>query len=51
MKFAKIRLRNQLSQANLENLFFNATETSKTGFTDSQYDFFVNELLKKKKKK
>ena len=47
MKLAKTRLRNQLSQVNLENLLFIATETPKTGFTDSDNDFFVDELRRK----
>ena len=46
MKLVKTRLRNQLSQVNLENLLFIATEAPKTGFTDSKYDFFVDELKK-----
>ena len=33
MKLVKTRLRNQLSQVNLENLLFIATEAPKTGFT------------------
>ena len=49
MKLVKTRLRNQLSQVNLENLLFIATEAPKTGFTDSKYDFFVNELKKNSK--
>ena len=44
MKLVKTRLRNQLSQVNLENLLFIATESPKAGFTDSEYDFFVDEL-------
>ena len=44
MKLAKTRLPNQLSQTNLGNLLFTATEAPKTGFTDSEYDFFVDEL-------
>ena len=48
MKLVKTRLRNQLSQVNLENLLFIATEAPKTGFTDSEYDFFVDELDGKK---
>ena len=35
MKLVKTRLQNQLSQVNL-----------KTGFTDSEHDFFVDELKK-----
>ena len=31
----------------LENLLLTATEAPKTGFTDNEYDFFVNELKKK----
>ena len=46
MKLVENRLRNQLSQVGLENLLLIATEAPKTGFTDSQYDFFVNELKK-----
>ena len=46
MKFAKTRLRNQLSQVNLENLLFIATEAPKTGFIDSEYDIFVDERKK-----
>ena len=45
-KLVKARLRNQLSQVNLENLLFIATEAPKTGFTDSEYYFFVDELKK-----
>ena len=41
MKLVKTRLRNQLSQVNLENLLFIATEAPKTGFTDSEYDFLL----------
>ena len=43
----KTWLWNQLSQLNLENLLFIATEAPKTGLTDSKYDFFVDELKKK----
>ena len=32
---------------NLENFLFIVTEATKTGFTDSEYDFFVDELKKK----
>ena len=46
MKLVKNRLQNQLPQVNLENLLFTATEATKTGFTDSEYDFFVDELKK-----
>ena len=46
MKLVKTRLRNQLSQVNLENLLFIAPEAPKTGFTDREYDFFVDELKK-----
>ena len=38
MKLVKTRIRNQLSQVNLENLLFIATEAPKTGFTNSEYD-------------
>ena len=41
MKLVKTRLRNQLSQVNLENLLFIATEAPKTGFTDNEYDFLL----------
>ena len=51
MKLVKTRLRNQLSQVNLENLLFIATEAPKTGFTDSEYDFFFFDELKKITKK
>ena len=49
--FSKIKLvktwpRNQLLQVNLENLLFIATEAPKTGFNNSKYDFFVDELKK-----
>ena len=64
MNIVKIRLQNQLSQVNLENLLlhgviiglyslvltpclFIATEARQTGFTNSEYDFFVDELKKK----
>ena len=43
MKLAKTWLWNQLSQANLENLLFIATEAPKTWFTNSKYDFFVDQ--------
>ena len=46
IKLVKARLRNQLSQVNLENLLFIATEAPKTGFTNSEYDFFVDGLKK-----
>ena len=46
MKLVKTRLRNQLSQVNLEKLLFTATEAPETGFTDSEYDIFVDELKK-----
>ena len=46
IKLVKTLLWNQLSQVNLENLLFIATEAPKTGFTDSEYDFFVNKLKK-----
>ena len=46
MKLVKTRLRSQLSQVNLENLLFIATEAPKTGFTDSEYDIFVDERKK-----
>ena len=46
MKLVKTRLQNQLSQVNLENLLLTAAEAPKTGFTDSEYDFFVDELKK-----
>ena len=46
IKLVKTRLRNQLSQVNLENLLFIATEAPKTGFTNSEYDFFVDGLKK-----
>ena len=46
MKLVESRLRNQLSQVSLENLLLIAAEAPKTGFTDSKYDFFVNELKK-----
>ena len=49
MNLVKTRLRSQLLQVNLENLLFIATEAPKTGFTDSKYDFFVNELKKNSK--
>ena len=48
MKLVKTWLRNQLLQVKLENLFFIATEAPKTGFTDSEYEFFFDELKKKK---
>ena len=47
MTLVKTRLRNQLSKVNLENLLFNAAEAPKTGFTDSEYDFFFVDELKK----
>ena len=31
-------------RVNLENLLFIATEAPKTGFTDNEYDFFVDEM-------
>ena len=46
MNLVKTWLRNQLSQVNLENLFFTAKEAPKTGFTHSKYYFFVDELKK-----
>ena len=46
MKLVKTQLQNHLSQVNLENLLFSATEAPKTGFADSKYDFFVDELKK-----
>ena len=46
MKLVKTWLRNQLLQLNLENLLSIATEALKTEFTDSEYDFFVDELRK-----
>ena len=46
IKLVKTRLRNQLSQVNLENLLFIATEAPKTGFTNSEHDFFVDGLKK-----
>ena len=46
MKLVKTWLLNQLSQVNLENLLFIAKEAPKTGFTNSEYDFFVDELKK-----
>ena len=42
MGLVKTRPRNQISQVTLENLLFIAKETPKTGFTDSEYDYFVN---------
>ena len=51
MKLVKIQLPNQFLEVNLENLLFIATEAPKTGFTDRENDFFVDELKKKKKKK
>ena len=47
MKLVKTWLQNQLLQVKLENLFFIATEAPKTGFTDSEYEFFFDELKKK----
>ena len=46
IKLVKTLLWSQLSQVNLENLLFIATEAPKTGFTDSECDFFVNKLKK-----
>ena len=48
VRLVKARPRNQLWQVTLENLLFIATETPKTGFTDSEYDYFVDELKKNK---
>ena len=48
LRLVKARPRNQLWQVTLENLLFIATETPKTGFTDSEYDYFVDELKKNK---
>ena len=47
LMLVKTQLQNHLSQMNLENLLFIATEAPKTGFTDSEYNFFVDELKKK----
>ena len=46
LKLVKTWLWNQLSQMNLENLLFIATETPKTRFNNGEYDFFVDELKK-----
>ena len=37
MKLVKTQLQNHLSQVNLENLLFSATEAPKTGFADSRF--------------
>ena len=46
IKLVKTWPRNQLLQVNLDNLLFIATEAPKTGFNNSKYDFFVDELKK-----
>ena len=46
LKFAKTRLKNQLSQTTLESLLRITTESPKLWFSDSQYEYFVNELQK-----
>ena len=46
LKLVKTRLRNQLSQTTLESLLRIATESPKEGFSDSQYEYFFDELKK-----
>ena len=46
LKLVKTRLRNQLSQTTLEFLLRIATESTKEGFSDSQYEYFVDEPKK-----
>ena len=44
LKLVKTRLRNQLCQTTLESLSRIATESPKEGSSDSQYEYFVDEL-------
>jgi len=46
MKLLKTRLRNQLSQTSLESILRISTEAPIDGFSDSDYEHFVNELKK-----
>ena len=44
MKLIKTRLRNQMKQATMDSILRSATETPSNGFTDEDFDFFVDEL-------
>ena len=46
LKLVKTRLRNQSCQTTLESLSRIATESPKKGSSDSQYEYFVDELKK-----
>ena len=50
MKLIKTRLRNQLSQVHLDQLLRIATESSKEGFSDDEYEHFVDELKRRNPK-
>ena len=47
MKIVENRLRNSLSNATLESLLLNATESPKAGFEDDILEQFVDELKKR----
>ena len=51
MKLIKTRLRNQLSQVRLDQLLRISTESPKDDYNDNVYEYFVDELQKKKKNK
>ena len=44
MKLIKTRLRNQLSQVRLDQLLRIATQSPKEGFSDDEYEHFVDKL-------
>ena len=46
MKLVKTRLQNQLKQNTLESLLRIATESPQKGFSDQEYEHFVDELKK-----
>ena len=47
MKVVKTRLQNQLKQSTLESLHCISTESPQNGFSDEEYEHFVDELKKR----